>query len=115
MKRLNSHSVGVASGNEVLFSDFEDDGAMWSGSGPRMNRTAVKFSEEFASPPSVIASLSMFDVSNGANMRADLQAENITELGFDLVFRTWEDTQIARIRVAWQAVGELPNEDTWDI
>ena len=115
MKRLNSQSVGVASGNEVLFSDFEDDGAMWSGSGPRMNRTAVKFSEEFASPPSVIASLSMFDVSNGANMRADLQAENITAVGFDLVFRTWEDTQIARIRVAWQAVGELPNEDTWDI
>ena len=46
---------------------------------------------------------------------ADLQAENITNTGFDLVFRTWEETQVARVRASWQAVGELSNEDTWDI
>ena len=33
--------------------------------------------------------------------------------GFDIVFRTWNDTQVARIRVAWTAIGELPNEDDW--
>lgn len=115
MKRLNSHSIGVDQGDVVLFSDFEDDGHMWTGHGPRLNRRAVRFAEGYSSPPSVMVSMSMFDVSNNANNRVDIQAENITTAGFDIVFRTWEDTKVARIRAAWLAIGELPNEDTWDI
>jgi hypothetical protein len=115
MKRLTSHAIGVDQGNIVLFSDFEDNGEMWSGNGPRLNRTAVSFSEKFTDPPAVMVALSMFDVANSANARMDLQAENITVSGFDLVFRTWEETQVARVRATWQAIGELPNEDTWDI
>ncbi len=115
MKRLNSHVIGIDQGDVVLFSDFEDDGKMWSDTGPRLRRQPVVFSEPFVSPPSVMVTMSMFDLSSNTNPRADIQAENITPEGFDIVFRTWEDTKIARVRAAWQAIGELPSEDTWDI
>ena len=54
-------------------------------------------------------------MSNSANMRADVQAEDITEDGFAIVFRTWGDSKIARVRVAWQAIGELRQADDWDV
>jgi len=63
----------------------------------------------------VQVNLSMFDMSNSANMRADVQAEDITEDGFAIVFRTWGDSKIARVRVAWQAIGELRQADDWDV
>jgi hypothetical protein len=36
----------------------------------------------------VHVSLSMWDMGNDSNARADIRAENVTETGFDLVFRT---------------------------
>jgi hypothetical protein len=33
MRKLRSLIVGVDSGNEVLFEDFEDGGEMWTGRG----------------------------------------------------------------------------------
>lgn len=115
MKRLNSHLVGVDQGDLVLFSDFEDDGEMWSGTGPRLRRHPVAFSEAFFAVPAVTISMTMFDMSSDTNQRADIQAENITTTGFDIVFRTWEDTKIARVRAGWMAIGELSSDDTWDI
>jgi hypothetical protein len=44
-----------------------------------------------------------------------VQCEDITESGFAIVFRTWGDTKVARVRVAWQAIGELPHVDDWDL
>ena len=98
-----------------MFSDFEDDGQMWRGDGPRQSRETVQFSSTFKSPPHVQVSISMWDISNKSNIRADVQAEKITSSGFQIVFRTWSDTHVARIRVAWTAIGELPNEDDWEL
>jgi len=41
--------------------------------------------------------------------------QSYTREGFEIVFRTWSDTRIARIRVAWQAIGEVPHEDDWQL
>lgn len=98
-----------------MFSDFEHDGQMWTGEGPRHTRMAVAFAEVYKSAPSVYVSVSMLDMSNSGNIRADLQAENITAAGFDIVFRTWGDTQVARCRVAWQSIGPVQAYDVWDI
>ncbi|MCI5042623.1 MAG: H-type lectin domain-containing protein, partial [Donghicola eburneus] len=49
------------------------------------------------------------------NVRVEITAENITVRGFDLVFRTWGDTRIARARASWQAIGSLPHEDDWQL
>jgi hypothetical protein len=115
MIRLRTPLVGIDRGSRTLFSDFEDDGPMWSGTGPREARVPVAFSEAFRAPPVVHVSISMWDTDGATNQRADLRAEAVTEAGFDLVFRTWGDSRVARIRADWMAVGEVAGEDDWDL
>ena len=115
MKRFDTHPVGVEQGDVVLFSDFEDGGEMWTGTGARERRRKVAFSEPFRSVPAVQTSVSLWDVDTKSAMRAEVKAENVTPAGFEIVFRTWLDTKVARVRVAWLAIGELPSEDDWDL
>ncbi len=115
MKRLRNHTVGVDSGDVVLFSDYEDGGEMWTGRGQRERRRHIKFSEPFKSAPTVQMSLSLWDVDAATVMRADMTAESVTKNGFDMVFRTWGDTRVARVRIAWTAIGELSEADDWDV
>lgn len=110
---MRNHLIGVDHGDVVMFSDFEHDGVMWTGEGARQVRAIVEFSESFRTPPAVQTTLSMFDISNGTNARVDVQPEDITNEGFSIVLRTWSDTRIARVRVAWQALGELRQADEW--
>jgi len=115
MQRLESGVVGVERGSTILFSDVEHDGPMWTGRGKREVRVAVRFRERFRAPPAVFVAPDMWDFDQGTNQRADMQAERITEAGFDIVFRTWGDTRIARMRAAWMAVGDLPRADDWEL
>lgn len=115
MKRLRNHLIGIDQGETVLFSDFEDGGEMWTGRGQRERRRRVSFSEPFRTAPSVHVSISMWDVDTASALRADVVAETITKDGFDLAFRTWGDTRVARVRLAWMAMGELRQADDWDL
>ncbi|WP_371168251.1 H-type lectin domain-containing protein [Aliiroseovarius sp. 2305UL8-7] len=115
MRRIKSHMVGVDQGSSVLFSDFEHDGEMWTGNGPRKLSKDVAFAEPFIASPSVHVSVSMWDLDKRTNARADIAAENITEKGFQIVFRTWSDTRVARVRVDWLAIGGLRGDDDWDV
>ena len=115
MRTFGNHTIGVDQGDLVLFSDFEDGGEMWTGEGPRLTRHHVGFAERYDAPPVVQVSLSMWDISNGTNARADVTSENVTRDGFDIVFRTWGDTRVARVRVAWISIGQVRSDDTWDL
>jgi H-type lectin domain len=115
MKRISSNSVGIEQGSRVLFSDFADGGVMWTGQGARESRHLVAFKEAFSEPPSVMASMSMWDIDHKHTSRADITAENITETGFHLVFRTWGDTRVARVRADWMAIGAVKGEDDWEL
>lgn len=115
MKRMSSYTVGVDQGSLELFSDIKDDGDMWTGTGPRKVLRAIKFSEAFAAQPMVHASLTMWDMGSDCNARADIRAENVTETGFDLVFRTWSDTRVARVSASWLAIGGVADPERWDI
>ena len=115
MRKIENNMVGIDQGDVVLFSDFEHDGDMWTGEGPRGTRVAVLFSEPYAIAPNVFVALSMLDVSNTSNTRQDVQAEDISLAGFYIVFRTWGDTKVARARVAWQSIGPIASEDDWDL
>lgn len=107
--------IGVDQGNVEVFSDFSDGGAMWTGSGLRERRAAVTFARPFRTEPAVHVGLSLWDMDHNANLRADLEADAVTQTGFDLVFRTWADSRVARVRMAWMAIGEMPHEDDWDL
>ncbi|QUJ75535.1 H-type lectin domain-containing protein [Sulfitobacter albidus] len=115
MKKLRASIVGIDSGDEVLFEDFEDGGEMWTGRGQRERRRRIKFSESYLFPPTVHLTISLWDMDAGAILRADVTAESVTEKSFDMVFRTWGDTRIARTRIAWMSVGELEDPDAWDV
>lgn len=115
MKKLNSHRIGVDSGMAHVFSDFADEGEMWAGEGKRARSVLVQFSEPFLLPPTVQVGFSMWDVSNATNSRVDISAEDITETGFTAVFRTWGDTKVARMRANWMAIGEVENDEIWDV
>ena len=115
MRRFRSNSLGIDQGSRVLFSDFVDDGVMWTGQGPRESRHIVSFREAFIEPPVVQVAISMWDMDSATNSRADISAENVSEDGFHLVFRTWGDTRVARIRANWTALGPLRDEDDWEL
>ncbi len=115
MKRLRNHLIGIDQGSILMFSEFENEGRMWSGSGPRLRRRKQTFKEAFRLPPAVHVAISMWDTDGDTNQRADITAEKITETGFDLVFRTWGDSRVARVRADWMAMGELPDPDDWDL
>lgn len=115
MKQIDAHMLGIEQGSELLFSDFQDGGSMWTGEGARERRRDVVFSRPFHAPPSVILGISLWDVKAGANLRTDIAADAITPKGFEIVFRTWGDTRIARIRADWSALGPLGHPDNWDV
>lgn len=98
-----------------MFSDYENNGRMWSGSGTRQSKKSILFSEPFAKPPTVQVSLALWDLDKDTNVRADVQARNISSTGFDLIFRTWGDTRVARVRLSWMALGELHDDEGWDL
>ncbi len=115
MKKFLSHPIGIDQGEEVLFSEFANDGDMWTGAGPRERRTVIRFSEPFRSIPVVQVGISLWDVDTSSALRAEVKAQDVTPDGFTAVFRTWSDTRIARIRVAWTAIGEVSHADDWNI
>lgn len=115
MQELKSHLIGIDQGEMQLFSDFENGGEMWTGTGPRERRRPVWFARKFRGPPSVQVSVALWDVDTDSALRAELVAENVTDARFEIVFRTWLDSRVARLRVTWMAIGELENEDDWDI
>ncbi len=115
MKKFPIHSIGIDQGDDVLFSDYQDGGDMWTGSGPRKRRHSLIFKEPFKSVPVVHCSMSMWDMDSSKNARADVSAENVTVSGFDVVFRTWGDTKVARARVRWLAIGGVDSEEDWKL
>jgi hypothetical protein len=115
MKRLRSHLIGIDQGDTLLFSDFQNNGEMWTGRGQRERCGRIKFSEAFRFPPTVQTSVSLWDMDAATVIRADVSAKSVTEDGFDLVFGTWGDSSIARVRIGWIAMGELSDDEDWDV
>jgi len=112
---ITTGSLGIMSGSHMMFSEFSNGGEMWTGKGQRERRHRVTFDQTFTSPPIVTATISMWDMAQETAFRADLQAENVDVTGFDLVFRTWSDSRVARIRADWTALGPMRSDDEWDI
>ncbi len=115
MRRFPFGQMGIEQGRLILFSDFADGGPMWTGQGPRESRSRVAFSEAFIAIPAVQVAISMWDADQKTNLRADISADNVRRDGFDIVFRTWADSRIARIRADWTAFGPVRDADQWDV
>ena len=110
MLRFATHEIGILRGEAMIIADFDVEGPMWTAQGERQVRHSVTFTERFVAPPVVQLSLGMWDLDGGCNQRGDLQVRNVTLNGFDILFQTWGDTRIARMRVQWTAIGAVPDE-----
>ena len=115
MKRISTGTLGIAQGSCLLFSDFADGGPMWTAQGHRESRTPVAFPDPFRAPPTVIVAISLMDLDHNTNTRTEILAERIAATGFEIVFRTWGDTRVARIRAEWTAMGAVTGEDEWEV
>ncbi|MGR3495488.1 H-type lectin domain-containing protein [Citreimonas sp.] len=115
MQRFPRGQMAIDQGEAEIFSEFEDGGPMWTGSGPRERRRAVAFAQPFLAAPVVQVTVSLWDTDQSTNLRAEIAAEDATPEGCTLVFRTWGDTRIARIRMRWTAIGAVASEDDWPV
>jgi H-type lectin domain len=88
---------------------------MWTGHGPREVKKHIKFKGTFKGIPDVHVTISMWDMDRRTNMRGDISTADVTATDFTIIFKTWDDTRIARLRVDWMAIGEIPAEDDWDV
>lgn len=113
--KFSTATLGIEQGSLLLFSDFQDGGPMWTGDGPREVRHTIGFRERFIGTPAVLVGIALWDMDRRTNLRAELVAESITPSGFDIVFRTWADSRVARIRAEWTAIGSRSDDDTWDV
>jgi hypothetical protein len=107
--------LGVEDGEVVLFSDFDSNGPMWTGEGARQVRHVITFGQAYVEPPTVRVWLTMWDIANTATSRVDIAAWDVQKDSFAIVFRTWGDTRIARVRAGWMALGPVRDEDDWDV
>lgn len=110
MLRFHSSEIGVSQGTVMLVTDYDTGGPLWTGEGERVTRQSVVFPERFLTPHAVQVAPSMWDIDGSTNQRGDLGVENVTSAGFDLVFKTWGDSRVARMRVQWTAIGALPDD-----
>lgn len=78
-------------------------------------RQQQNFKDAFLAPPVVTVGISMWDLDHKTNSRVDILAENVTATGFEIVFRTWGDTRVARVRADWMALGSVKDDDNWDV
>ncbi|MFB9151558.1 H-type lectin domain-containing protein [Roseovarius ramblicola] len=113
MQVLLREAIGIAQGDVALFSDYADGGDMWTAKGARERRKRVTFDPPFRAAPMVHVALSLWDTDCKTNARMEVRAENIATDGFDIVFRTWGDSRVARIRAGWIAIGAAHHEDDW--
>jgi len=115
MKYITRSALGIAQGSKIMFADFAHGGEMWTGQGPRESRHSIQFEQPFSDLPTVMVGIAMWDMDQSTAVRGDIVAEKVNRKGFDLVFRTWSDTRIARIRADWTALGPVATEDDWDV
>ena len=115
MQKLYSSVTGIAQGTELLFSDHENDGPMWAGEGPREVVLKVDYGGRFKERPAVFVSLAMIDGAHWTNQRIELKAQAISRSSFEIHFKTWADTKIARAAASWMAIGDAAGEGDWDV
>lgn len=115
MTTITTSHVAIARGDTDIFEDYSAGGPMWTEQGTRERRVKVTFADAFASPPVVHTGISLWDVDYSTNVRCDLNTDKITCTGFEIVFRTWGNTRIARARANWLAIGPARGDDLWEV
>ena len=103
----------VETGHVQVFSDFEDNGPMWTGEGERSISNTITYNSPFQEKPIVSLQISLMDAQSGVPMRYSLKVKKETNKSFQIVFSTWLDSRFARVAVNWTAMGMKHGPEYW--
>lgn len=95
----------IQSGTRRVFHHYPNH-YMWKGSGERSVTEFIQFDSQFIKTPTLHVALHSFDASNAANLRVVIDVEAITLSGFECTIRTWGNTKLAFVDIAWLAIGK---------
>lgn len=117
MQIFSHHAVGLQQGSSLMFSAFEDGGPIVVGQWRveqvrRICRLHTQVSADAggSGAPSACGTLTATATSGPRSA-----PKTSPPAAFDLVFSTWGDTRVARIRADWIAIGALPHEDDFRV
>lgn len=113
---ISNSALLVLSGDETLFIDYSNGGPMWQGEGHREIRKRIEFTSHFTQAPVVNVGFSLLDFAQDRAVRAEVVAEKVGAVSFDLVFKIWGDTRAAQGRANWIALGTAgKSDDFWQL
>jgi hypothetical protein len=74
-----------------------------TGSGPRIFKDYISFSQMFASIPRVVLGLTHIDATGATAVRMDISAPSVNREGFTIEIQTWDDSLVFGICLHWLA------------
>lgn len=83
---------------------WKTDHVFSNGQGKRSDIIAINFPNALNFMPMIHVSLVGLDSANSANLRINLDVQNVTSNGFEVVAKTWADTLIYAIHFNWLAI-----------
>jgi hypothetical protein len=78
------------------------------GKGSRLWTKRINFDQSFQQTPAVVTGLSLLDIVTDDDIRANVEADNISADGFDIKITTWNDTKLWSITATWFAYEKIP-------
>ncbi len=92
-------------GGRLEVTEYTPGYGLHTGSGERYYVAWVPFNQSFASTPTVLVSLSKFNLLGTKNTCLDVYPQNISAGGFELVYHTWWDCTVYLTAATWVAYG----------
>ena len=100
-----NRSPMIQSGSAIMDDGWKEHGKhghmTLKSEGVKISTTYVAFSKEFDEIPSIHVSLSRIDTEG--EVKLHVYANDITRLGFNLIFKTWNYSQIWSAEASWIA------------
>ena len=90
--------------HQASLKDFDWD--LHKGHGPRTFKATISFPSAFRVPPTVVVSLTMFDIASGQNARLMTYVHEAEHDKFTIAYRTWNNTWVNEARASWIAYGD---------
>lgn len=89
------------------YGDYTGGTSGWNlhlGNGVRNFDRLITFQTPLTGSPLVQVNLGVLDADAQPNLRVDVSAINVSNIGFTLRIRTWADTKLYAVRANWLAV-----------
>lgn len=95
----------LVQGGRIEVTEYTPGYGLHTGSGERYFTTWVPFGRNYSSAPTVLVSLSKFNMLGSRNTCLDVYPQNISNSGFELVYHTWWDCTVYLVAATWVSYG----------